>query len=91
MLAAGIAGLVVAAAFGAAAQDRNAPRNGHALDLIMRDGQGRRTGTVERGAGQTFIQRDSQGRRVGTVEPGPNGQYIVRDATGRRTGTVAPR
>lgn len=88
ILASGLATLLAASA---AAQDRSAPRNGRSLDLNLRDAQGRRTGTVERGPGQTYIQRDSQGRRVGTVEPGPKGQYIVRDAQGRRTGTVEPR
>ena len=88
LLAGGVSLLL---ATGAAAEDRAAPRNGHSLDLIMRDAQGRRTGTVERGPGQIYIQRDAQGNRIGTVESGPDGQYIVRDSQGRRTGTVERR
>ena len=37
--------------------------------LIVRDKDGRRTGTIDEGIGDRFILRDSTGRRIGTVEP----------------------
>ncbi len=41
-----------------------------AQDYIVRDGSGRRVGTVEKGIGERLIQRDASGRRTGTIEPG---------------------
>jgi hypothetical protein len=58
-----------------------------AEDFVVRDSHGRRTGTVEKGFGDTFIRRDAQGRRIGTVERGTGG-LILRDTQGKRIGTV---
>ncbi len=38
-----------------------------AQDYIVRDGSGRRVGTVEQGIGERLIQRDASGRRTGTI------------------------
>ena len=38
-----------------------------AQDYIVRDGDGRRVGTVEQGIGERLIQRDASGRRTGTI------------------------
>ena len=61
-----------------------------AQDYIIRDGSGRRVGTVEQGIGVRLIHRDASGRRTGTIEPGIGNRLILRDARGRRTGTIEP-
>lgn len=59
--------------------------------VIIRDAQGRRQGTVEKGVGDRQVIRDEQGKRIGTVEPGVGGRQIIRDAQGRRVGSLEKR
>lgn len=56
--------------------------------LVLRDSQGRRTGTIEEGYGNRLILRDSEGYRTGTIEPGYGGRLILRDLEGHRKGTL---
>jgi len=50
---------------------------------ILRDGNGRRIGTVEIRSDRTQIIRDANGRRLGEYDPRTN---LTRDANGRRVG-----
>ena len=58
---------------------------------IIRDADGKRTGTVERGIGERQIIRDKDGNRVGTIEPGVGDRKVIRDKDGSRIGTVERR
>ena len=62
----------------------------HNRQWTERDGQGRRSGTMEPGLGGGYVTRDAQGRRLGTGDPGLSGSIIERDAQGRRLGTIEP-
>jgi hypothetical protein len=58
-------------------------------DLVVRDAQGRRTGTVERSYDGSYVERDATGSVRSGIEPGFGDEaYMLRDASGRRTGTV---
>jgi hypothetical protein len=58
---------------------------------IIRDADGNRTGTVERGIGERQIIRDKDGNRVGTIEPGVGDRKVIRDKDGERKGTIERR
>jgi hypothetical protein len=62
-------------------------KRGHSGNLVRRDAEGRRIGTVEDDAGKQVL-RDREGRRVGTVEQGGGGDWIIRDSQGRRRYTI---
>ena len=55
---------------------------------VIRDSDGKRTGTIEEGVGGRQVIRDADGKRVGTIEPGVGDRQVIRDRDGKRTGTV---
>lgn len=67
----------------------------HARDYVLRDREGRTTGTLAPmpGSRDDFSIRDRAGRQVGTVHrlPGASDSYSVRDQGGRSTGTATRR
>ena len=58
---------------------------------IIRDGQGRISGTVTTDANGQQTFRDGRGRMTGTSNTDANGTTTIRDAQGRRTGTIDRR
>src|SRR5688500_7491038 len=54
---------------------------------VVRDGQGRRTETIERSYDGDLVRRDTKGGWIGTVEDDV-GKQVLRDREGRRVGTV---
>jgi hypothetical protein len=81
------AGIIVCASTVAAA-DADPYKLEPGQQLIKRDRDGSRTGTIEKGYGGELIERDRSGKRTGTIEPGYGGEYIRRDRSGKRTGTI---
>jgi len=58
-----------------------------AQDYVVRDAQGHRTETIERGHGGDLVRRDAEERWFGTVEDDV-GKQVLRDREGHRVGTV---
>lgn len=53
-------------------------------DWVIRDQQGRRTGTIEPQSDGRYVHRDGDGRRTGTVERNDDGSWTMKDTLERR-------
>lgn len=59
-----------------------------AQDYVIRDMQGRRTGTADRQGPDRYILRDPSGKRTGTIDQGTDGRLTIRNSHDRRVGTI---